>query len=63
MFEPPQGTVHFITLDNNGQPVDNTTITTLSILVSSDYVNGSCRTITINRVSGQISEAQSGCNL
>lgn len=62
VFEPPQGTIRFITLDSNGQMVDNTSSNTLSILISSDYID-ICRTVTINRVSGQISEVQSGCSL
>ncbi|MDP2684071.1 MAG: prepilin-type N-terminal cleavage/methylation domain-containing protein [bacterium] len=63
VFSVPEGKANFYlnfveALDTMGQPINN-----LQILISSDYVSGSCRKISINRISGQISESQSGCNL
>jgi len=62
IFEPPQGTVHFfVKLDE--VVLSDSQETLASILISSDYVSGSCRKVTINRISGQISESQSECSL
>jgi prepilin-type N-terminal cleavage/methylation domain-containing protein len=61
LFEPPQGTVHFfVKLDE--VELSDSQETLASMLISSDYVSGSCRKVTINRISGQISESQSGCS-
>lgn len=61
-FEPPIGLIHFYLAKQ--EAMDNgEAINTLSILVQSDYVSSSCRTIAINRISGQVSETQSDCSL
>jgi len=61
LFEPPQGAVHFFVKLFEVELFDSQE-TLASMLISSDYVSGSCRKITINRISGQISESQSGCS-
>ncbi len=61
IFEPPQGTVHFFVGSDESELVESQE-TLASMLISSDYVSGSCRKVTINRISGQISESQSGCS-
>lgn len=62
VFDTPQGTIHFITLDSGGNMVDNINSNILRILVTSDNI-AVCRTVSINRISGQISETQSDCSL
>lgn len=61
LFEPPRGTVHFFVKLFEAELSDSQE-TLASMLISSDYVSGSCRKVTINRISGQISESQSGCS-
>lgn len=57
IFEPPLGTIHFYvsTVANEEN--------TASLLVKSDYVSNTCRKITVNRISGQMSESQTDCSL
>ena len=55
-FSPPEGTTHFYQ-----QNIENTTATTLTFLLTSENTP-SCRRVTINRISGQVSE-QGGCGL
>lgn len=58
-FGPPDGT---ISLYVGGTALD-ASIISLSFLVQSTYVPNTCRKVTINRVSGQLSESTSPCNL
>ncbi len=58
-FSPPEGTVHFY----EGASGAESTETTLTLLLKSDYLTNNCRQVIINRVSGQISELTSGCSL
>ncbi len=63
IFSVPTGQTNFYlnsveVIDENDQP-----ITTLEMLVVSDYVSNSCRKIIINRITGLISESQSECSL
>lgn len=61
-FLPPVGTasiyLNAAVAQSAGQPV-----TTVQLLVGSDYITNFCRTVSINRISGQVSETQSGCSL
>ncbi len=64
VFEPPVGTITFY--HNGIEATDTSTgqlINVARILVASSFVDEQCRTITINRVSGQVSEDQSACSL
>ena len=58
-FSPPEGTVHFY----EGASGAESTEATLTLLLKSDYLTNNCREVTINRVSGQVSEVSSGCSL
>ena len=57
IFAPPVGTISF---NVNGIL---STETSIAILVQSDYISDSCRTISINRISKQINEGSSPCSL
>ncbi len=63
LFDVPEGKAKFYqnfqeAVDAEGQIINN-----LQIIVASHYVDDICRKITINRITGQISENQSDCNL
>jgi len=63
LFDVPEGKAKFYkklteAVDEEGQLINN-----LQIIVASDYISNICRKITINRITGQISESQSTCNL
>jgi prepilin-type N-terminal cleavage/methylation domain-containing protein len=63
-FSPPEGTAHFfikLSAQSVGSEVTAATQTSLDIIVGSDYLPQSCRKITINRISGQISENGGSC--
>ncbi len=60
-FEPPTGKV-LIYLDQVEYEVDSELPTVVEIMVASSRVSGQCRLISLNRISGQISEANSNCN-
>ncbi|MBU0598594.1 prepilin-type N-terminal cleavage/methylation domain-containing protein [Patescibacteria group bacterium] len=65
-FEPPTGIIHFFVGGAGGQEAEDSSgdlINKLEILITSDYVTSYCRKISINRISGQISEVQSECSL
>jgi len=55
-FSPPSGAAH---LYING--VDDQTDTSVDITLKSDNVSGYCRHVTVNRISGQVSERQDIC--
>lgn len=57
IFSPPAGAISFYGATS---PL---TAATIDLLVQSDYFNTTCRKISINRISGQISEATTGCSL
>lgn len=61
-FTPPTGKMNFYlnqteALDGSSEPYY-----TIELLLSSDFVEDTCREISINKISGKISEAISSCN-
>lgn len=63
-FFPPVGTVNFYYDEGEARDsINNQLFTNVQILIKSDYVKNYCRTILINRISGQVSESKSDCNL
>jgi len=63
LFEPPLAKVHFYArLEGLGGLFDSSE-SELKLLIKSDYISGTCRIITINRISGKISESQGECSL
>ncbi|MFA5052308.1 MAG: prepilin-type N-terminal cleavage/methylation domain-containing protein [Patescibacteria group bacterium] len=56
-FSPPEGTTKFYV---NG--TEDTAHTTVDITVKSSYVSSYCRIVTVNRISGQVSENQGNCS-
>ncbi len=62
-FEPPVGTVHFFLNGAEARDVSGQLINTLDLLVQSDYVSNTCRKVSINRISGQVSEVSNPCAL
>lgn len=62
-FEPPTGTVHFFLNREEARDASGQLINTLDLLVQSDYVSYTCRKVSINRVTGQISEVNNPCSL
>lgn len=57
VFTPPTGEISIFT------DITEVTEPSLILLIKSNYIEDVCRTIRINRISNQISEEQSGCNL
>ncbi|MFA6098833.1 MAG: prepilin-type N-terminal cleavage/methylation domain-containing protein [Patescibacteria group bacterium] len=62
-FEPPNGDIHFYLHQVPAVDGDGDLINTLDLLVQSNFVTENCRKISINRISGQISEVQNPCSL
>ena len=62
-FEPPTGKVHFYHNETEARNLESQLYTTVQILVQSDFIANICRIITVNRVSGQISEDSGPCTL
>jgi len=63
-FEPPTGSVHFYRNGIEARDVDSSQpYITVWILVRSDFIANICRIITVNRVSGQVSETSGPCTL
>jgi len=63
IFDVPEGKARFyqnpvVAAETGGQMYNK-----LELLLSSDFISDICRKITINRITGQISESQSNCNL
>ncbi|MFA5135075.1 MAG: type II secretion system protein [Patescibacteria group bacterium] len=61
-FTPPTGTMNFYlngaeAIDDDAEPYF-----TLELLLGSDFIEGSCRKVSLHRISGQISEDMSSCN-
>lgn len=63
LFDVPAGATKFYKVTQEAVDGSGQLINILQILISSDHVANSCRKITINRITGQISESQSACNL
>lgn len=63
VFGVPEGNIQFLLNKVEALDTDNQPSNSLQIIVSSDYISNTCRKISINRISGQISESQSGCSL
>ena len=63
LFYPPDGQIHFFVKLSGAPQVAESLETTARILLFSDRITSSCRQISINRISGQISEVQGGCSL
>lgn len=59
-FSPPEGTVHIYQV-LRGQPGTEAYSADLEIVIGSSFLPNNCRKITINHISGQISEANSVC--
>lgn len=56
VFSPPEGTPKFYV-----GGTEDTTSTSVDIVLRSDYVTNYCRIVTVNRISGQVSENQGSC--
>lgn len=57
VFAPPTGVISFYS------GTAEITEAEVSILIKSSYIEDVCRTITINKISNQINERQTGCSL
>lgn len=62
-FEPPTGIGHFYSNGIEARDGSNQPYIKLQILVRSAFITNTCRIITINRVSGQVSETSGPCTL